>query len=243
MPRAVLLSAAAVAVFVVGFAGSQLLGNAGAGPPPGASPSATAARTSQPVVIGPLPIGTHASQEFQPPVTFDIVDQGWTANRDAPGMLGLIRDVAPRGGLYFTRIQDVIANPCVEGGEAAQTGPGVADLLTELGNLDHLTLSDVQPVQVGGFPGQQVDVTVADGALAACGGLVGGEVPLFVIGDEVWRAVPGERFRLISVGVGDQPVTSLLSTDWTQTPSVQELEGLLELGQRVLDSVELPTTP
>jgi hypothetical protein len=28
-----------------------------------------------------------------------------------------------------------------------------------------------------------------------------------------------------------------LSTDWTQTPSVQELENLLEHGQRVLDSV------
>lgn len=249
VPRAVLLSGAVIAVFVVAFAGSQLVGNVGAGPSAGASPSATAgpsataARTSQPVVIGPLPIGTYASQEFQPPVTFDVADQGWTVNRDTPDMLGLIRDVAPPGGLYFTRIQEVIANPCVEGGEAAQTGPGVADLLTELEDLDHLTLSDVQPVHVGGFPGQQVDVTVADGALAACGGLVGGDVPIFVIGDEVWRAVSGERFRLISVGVGGQPVTFLLSTDWTQTPSIQQLEGLLELGQRVLDSVEVPTAP
>ena len=72
--------------------------------------------------------------------------------------------------------------------------------------------------------------------LAACGGLVGLEVALFG-GEEVWRASPGERFRLVSVGVGNQAVTLLLSTDWTQTPSVQELEDLLELGQRVLDGV------
>ncbi len=94
-------------------------------------------------------------------------------------------------------------------------------------------------VQVGGFSGEQVDVTVSDGVLAACGGLVGLEVALFGAGEEVWRASPGERFRLISVGFGDQAVTLLLSTDWTQTPSVQELEDLLELGQRVLDSVGL----
>ena len=82
-----------------------------------------------------------------------------------------------------------------------------------------------------------MEVTVSDGVLAACGGLAGGEASIFRAGDEVWGAASGERFRLISVGVGDQAVTVLLSTDWTQTPSVQELENLYELGQHVLDSV------
>jgi hypothetical protein len=53
----------------------------------------------------------------------------------------------------------------------------------------------------------------------------------------VWSAASSERFRLISVDVGDQAVTILLSADYTQTPSTQELENLLELGQRVVDSV------
>jgi hypothetical protein len=136
------------------------------------------------------------------------------------------------------RIQEVIANPCVEGGEGAQTGPGAADLLVELGQLPHLALSDVQPAVVGGFTGQRVDISVSEGALAACGGLVGGEVALFGAGEEVWRASPSQRFRLFAVGVGDQAVTILLSTDWTETHSVQELENLFELGQRVIDSVE-----
>jgi hypothetical protein len=33
----------------------------------------------------------------------------------------------------------------------------------------------------------------------------------------------------------------VMSTDWTQTPSVQELENLLQLGQTVIDSVEFPS--
>jgi hypothetical protein len=88
-----------------------------------------------------------------------------------------------------------------------------------------------------------VDVTVADGALAACGGLVGLEVAVFDVGDEVWSASPGERFRLVSVDVGNEPVTIVLSSDWTATQSVQELEDLLVLGERVLETVEFPTPP
>jgi hypothetical protein len=212
-------------------AASQILTN------PGASPSAEAAPSVQPVVIGPLPIGTYTSREFQPSVTFDIVDQGWTANRDRSDVLGLIREAAPRGSLYLLRVQEVIANPCVEGGEGTQTGPGAAELLTQLEALEHLELANHEPIQVGGFTGQQVDVTVKDGVLAACGGLAGGEAAIFGLGGEVWGASPGELFTVIPVGVGDQAVTVLLSTDWTQTPSVQELENLLELGERILASM------
>jgi class 3 adenylate cyclase len=239
VPRAVVVGAAGVAVVVAVaiavLAGSQFLAK------PGLSPSASAAKaapTAQPVVIGPLPIGTYTSQEFQPPVTFKIEDQDWTANRDRAEVLGLIREAAPRGSVYFLRVQEVIENPCVEGGEGAQTGLGAADLLTELEALEqYLELANHEPVEVGGFTGQQVDVTVSDGVLAACGGLAGGEAAIFGAGEEVWSASPGERFRLISVGVGDQAVTILFSTDWTQTPSVQELESLLKFGQRILDSV------
>ena len=178
------------------------------------------------------------SQEFQPPVTFDIDNLGWTANRDAPNILGLIRDTAPRGSVFFLRVDEVIASPCVQGGEGTQTGPGTADVLGELEALDeHLELANHQPVVVGGFTGQQVDVTVSDGVFAACGGLAGGDASIFHAGDEVWGASPGERFTVISLSVDDQAVTIVMSTDWTQTPSVQELENLLEQGRRVLDSV------
>jgi class 3 adenylate cyclase len=237
LPRSMLSRAAGIAVVVIAIvaAGAQLLADPAGSPT--ASLSATVAGTAQPVVIGPLPIGTYASREFQPPVTFDIADRDWAATSDVPDLLGLTRDASPRGSIHFLRVGEVLASPCVQGGEGAQTGPGATDLLAALEDLKHLTLAEPEPVQVGGFAGQQVDVTVSEGALAACGGLVGGDVALFVVGEEVWRAAPGERFRLVAIGVGDQAVTVLVSTDWTQTPSVQELERLLELGQRFLDGV------
>ena len=236
VPRPVALGAGALAVaLVAGIAvvvGSQLFTTGGPGP----SPSAPSA--AQPVVIGPLQIGTYAAQAFQPPVTFSIDNLGWTANRDAPAVLGLIRDTAPRGSVFFLRVDEVIASPCVQGGEGAQTGPGTPDVLEELAALEeHLELANQQPVEVGGITGQQVDVTVSDGVFAACGGLAGGDASIFRAGDEVWGASPGERFTVIAVSVDDQPVTIVMSTDWTQTPSVQELENLLEMGRRILDSV------
>jgi class 3 adenylate cyclase len=241
VPRRVLLGTGGLAVaVVVTIAALAISGSLGS---PGASPSAAAAPSAQPVVIGPLPIGRYTSQAFQPPVTFGIVDLDWTAHRDQPGLLGLIRDAAPRGSVYFLRVDEVIENPCVEGGEGTQTGPGAADLLANLEDLDHLTIENRATTQVGGYAGERVDITVSDGVLAACGGTAGGEAAIFGAGEEVWSASPGERFTLISVGVGDQPVAILLSTDWTQIPSVQELENLLQYGQRIVDSVEFPTAP
>jgi hypothetical protein len=237
VPRPVVLGAAGVAVAVViavaAVAGAQLLTSSATSPSPSPAP------LGQPLVIGPLPIGTYSARAFQPEFTFQIVDPGWTASRDGAEILGLLRDDAPRGSVYFLRVREVIENPCVEGGEGAGTRPGAADLLTKLGELEglgNLSLSDPQTVRVGGYIGRQVRVTMSDGLLAACGGLTGGEASLFDAG-EVWKVSPGELFTLISVDVSGQAVTILLSTDWTEIPSVQELESLLQHGQRVLDSV------
>ena len=241
LPRLVAVGAFVLAdaaiVVAIAWAGTQFLAGQTPAPSP-STPTATSTPTApQPLTIGQLRIGSYQSQGFQPSFSFDIVDQGWTASRDRPEMLALVREVAPRGSVYFMRVGEVIKNPCIEGGEGgAQTGP--ADILVELEGLDHLELANQQPVEVGGFTGQQVDVTVSEGVQAACGGLVGGGAAIFVAGDEVWSASAGERFRLISVGVGDQALTIVLSTDWAGTPSVQEVEALLKLGQSILDSVE-----
>jgi class 3 adenylate cyclase len=237
VPRPVVLGASGVAVAAV-VAIAAIVGLQGFGNPrSSASPSAAPTAQPQPVVIGPLPIGTYASQAFQPPVTFDIGDLGWIANRDNADALALIRDESPRGTVTFLRVGQVFTNPCVAEGEGAQTGLGASDLFAALAGIGHLTLSSSQAVQVGGYPGQQAEITVDQDALAACGGLAGAEVPVFGAGDEVWSAASSERFRLISVDVAGQTVTILLAADYTQTPSTQELENLLELGQRVVDSV------
>ncbi len=233
VPRPVILGAAAVAVVAIlglaMFAGSQLFVR------PAASPTPTAPPVGQPLGIGELDIGRYTTGSFQPPITFDIVERGWTANRDEPEIFGLLRDESPRGSVYFLRVQEVIENPCTDGGEGAPTAPGAADLLSQVEALPHLAVSEAETVRVGGFVGRRVTVDVLDSVLAACGGFAGAEVSLFDAG-EVWKVSPGERFTLIAVDVSGQAVTILLSTDWTQTPSVQELQSLLDLAQDILDS-------
>jgi hypothetical protein len=188
--------------------------------------------------MGPLSIGTYATRKFLPPFTFDVADTGWSANRDTPGMFALVREAAPLGSVYFLRVQEVIASPCV--GEPSGVGTELAanEIIPALDALGHVELTNAQPAEVDDRLGQQVDVTISEAALAACGGVIGAEVGLFAGGGEVWSASPGERFRLITVGVGNQAVTILMSIDWTQAHSVQELEGLLNLGQRLIDTVE-----
>jgi len=226
-----------IVVAIVAILGAQLVGAPAASPPPTAAATpASAAATAQPLVIGPLRIGTYATQGFLPEVTLEVLDQGWTANRDTPSTLGLIRDVAPLGGISFLIVNEVVASPCVEGGEGIDRRP--VNQIGELQFISHLTVSTPTPVVVGGFAGEQVDVTVSEGALAACGGLVGAEVPIFVAAGDVWRASPSERFRVMVVAVGSDDVTIVMSTDWTQNRSVQELQQLFELGQHVVDSVE-----
>jgi class 3 adenylate cyclase len=233
------IAMAAVALsLVMAFAGSQLAG----GPP--ASLSTKDEPSTAPVVMGPLSIGTFTTSEFRPSVTFDIADEGWIANRDGPDVFGLIRDTAPRGSVQFLRVREVIPSPCIAGGDGAPTAPVLDDPLAALERLEHLTLQDPKPTTIGDYQGDQVDVTVSESALAACGGLVGTDVPIFRAGDEVWGASPGERFRLITLEVGDEVVTIVLSTDWTETPSVQELEDLLAVGQRLVGSVRFcPPAP
>ncbi len=242
IPRSVVLGAAglgfAIAIAIAAVVGSQLLAGpvATPTPPPSAAPVATPA--AKPVEIGQLPIGKYASQGFQPPITFDIADPGWTANRDRADLFGLLRDADPGGSVTFLRVQEVIDGPCDEGGAGAQTGLGAADLVAEMRGLWYLQLTDPEPVLVGGYTGEQVEVKVDTGALAACGGLVGQGASLFHTGEEAWQATPGEDFRLIAVNIEGEAVTILINADWEQPPSVEELENLLKLGQRVVDSVE-----
>ena len=42
----------------------------------------------------------------------------------------------------------------------------------------------------------------------------------------------------LGLTVGNQPVTVMLSLDWTQTHSVQELEDMFQLGGRILNTVD-----
>jgi hypothetical protein len=182
------------------------------------------------------------STAFQPSVAFRIGDPGWSGSRDVPSMLILVREGSPRGNVFFLRVRQVIESPCGPGEPSASPPPTAADLLTQLQGLPHVTLDDRKPTQLGGLPGEMVDVHVANGALAACSGLAAGGVSIFDAGGEVWSAASGEWFRLISVGRGDQAVAVVLSADWTTPPAVQEVESLFDLGGKVLNTVDFRGT-
>ncbi len=237
LPRPLILGAAGVAVVAVlvvaAIAGTQLLAK------PGTAPSTKPTPVAQRVAIGALPIGMYKSVLFKPEVTFDVQTQGWTASSDVEGKLGLTRVVAPLGSVDFLRVDEVIETPCGGPAEATHPAPGPADQLLKLQGLTHLTLTDPLTVRYGGYTGRRVDVTVADSALAACAGPVGGGVTVFSVAGEIWKASPGERFSLMFVGVGDQAVTIAVSTDWTQTQSVEQLENLRVAAEQILATVRL----
>jgi class 3 adenylate cyclase len=239
MPRPMVLGAAgiaAAAVVAIAVLGGSLLspGPAASQSAPPAS-SAPAEATAQPVGIGSLDIGTYATQQFQPPLTFRVVDKDWSANRDVERIFGLVRD-SPPGSLNLLRVSSVITDPCAREGKPSAKGPRALTLLTQLEAIRHLMVSERLPVEVGGIPARQVDVTVRTEAQAACGGLAGGDVAIFDAGEEVWSATSGETFRVISVGVGDQAVAIVLS--WSETQSVQDLVESMEITQRLIDSME-----
>jgi len=226
--------AAVVLVAIAVTVGSQAIGT------PGGSPVPTAP-TAQPFAIGELAVGSYASTAFQPPVALNIADPGWIGSRDTPEILALIRETDTPGGLDFLRVSKVIESPCGPGEDETQIGLTAADVLTDLSHRDHIALSGEEPIEIGGVTGRQVEVAVSEGALAACGGLAGADVPVFAAGGEVWRAASGERFRLVSLAVDGQAVTILISTDWTRTPSVQQMGINLELANHVLSTVQWPS--
>jgi class 3 adenylate cyclase len=223
----------AVLVAIAITVGSQVAGTATASP-------TEAAATARPVAVGSLDVGTYQSNVFEPPMSFTISTLGWSASADTADALGLLRESEPLGGVQFLRVGEVIDSPCTGGGEGPQTTPTAAEIVGKLQSLtDFLTVTEPQSVQVGGLPGQLVEITVSQAALAACGGLAGApqDVSMFNAGAQVWGATPGERFRLIAVDVGDKPVTIVISADWTTPPSVQQLEAVFGLGQTIVQTV------
>jgi len=232
--------AALAVVVVAAFVGSRLFAGPGPSPTAGAAASPTGGPVAKPIELGELAIGTYASQRFDPPVTIQIADPGWIANRDQPAMLNLIRQAAPIGELSLLRVHEVPPNPCVQGPETAPSDPPTADVLAGLTALSHLdppvlAMTNPQAMEVGGYPARRVDVTIAEGVLAACSG---SDIAVFFAGDEVWRAASNELFRLVSVDLGDGELTIVMRTGTVPTV-VEQLEALDEYGMRVLNTLEL----
>jgi hypothetical protein len=189
------------------------------------------------LAVGPLDLGAYTVAGFEPSLRFEVTDPGWNAYRDGPDAVGLTRPDVPQGVLDVGRIDAVLQDACMPDGPQLPGGPSPSELLSALEGLTHVDIfGEPRDVTVGGRRGMSLDVSIDEGAQAACGGFGTTEVVLFRMGDEQWGARAGERFRLTAVDVGGTTITFLMSRDDSPAASVQALEAFFEYAQRVIDS-------
>jgi class 3 adenylate cyclase len=231
---------AAVALVVIAVLGATLGGGLTASASP--TPPPSVAPTPVPVALGKVEIGTYATAQFQPGFTFTIDNLGWSANRDVPSLFGLIREADPAGSIVVARVTEVVQSACISGPSEGETVPVPTDVIDDMRHRDFLEVSEPTPVKVGALDARQVDVTISEAALAACGGLVGQDASVFVIGDDAWGGTPGERFRLVAVPVGATTVTIIVSLDWVQAHAVSEIEHINQLGQSFFGSIDFASS-
>jgi hypothetical protein len=148
--------------------------------------------------------------------------------------VGLLYDSSPEGHVDIGRVRDVFTNPCSPDGPAVPTGSTPLELLSALEGIPYLSVGEPETIAIGGHSGVQAFVDVSEGALAACGSFGTGEVSVFPVGSETWRAHPGERFRIEALDVAGIRITVMLSAEAEATSSVAELEQFFELADRLL---------
>jgi class 3 adenylate cyclase len=202
-----------------------------------APPTATPLITPAPLAIGPLELGEHAADQFNPPFTFTISDTGWGVYRVYADALGLEFGTPAEGHLDVGNIPLIYGDAC--GGEAeVATGTSVDDLFDALAQVPHLQLSEVTAAEIGGNFAKSVDITIDPGAQAACGGFGGEGINVFPVADDVWRALPGEIFRLQATQVDATVISFITSAEPAPAQSVEALEAILERADRIVQSVE-----
>jgi hypothetical protein len=231
---------AGVAVIVAVGAILASVMSGGSGTNPSSSPSPVASPAARSLVVGALPIGEYTAPDFEPPFRFVITDPGWSAYRERPEAVGLLRESEPRGRLDVARIEVLLLDPCFADGPQLPVGSTPDELVSALRNLPHVVTAEPGATRVGGREGFVLDVSIAQNALAACGGFAAGEVALFPVADEPWGAAPEERVRIVAIEVDGATVSFLMSQDDSPAGSVvTPLEAFFEYAQRVVDSVVL----
>jgi len=217
--RLAIAAAAVVAIAVVGinlWPDSQGPGGPTPSPSPIRTPQASASSGAavRPLRDGPLTAGTYQTQPFVPlstiRFTFDV-PEGYTAF----GNSGLSRDdvgFGPPNGmaLAFLGVGDLYSDPCNGTAGDVDTGTTVGGLTTALASQGAYEVSGPDPIELAGFSGQLMTLTLPSdldfstctndgGDPAARAANVGG---FFVWqsdqsgGSNVYAQGPGNRFHL-----------------------------------------------
>jgi len=201
------------------------------------TPTPTPNPTPVPLAIGPLELGQHVADQFHPPFTFSVEDSGWAVYRVYPDALGLEFGNPAEGHLDIGSIPLIYGDAC--GGDAeVTTGTSVDDLFDALASVPYLQLGEVTAAEIGGNFAKSVDITIDPASQAACGSFGGEGINVFPVAEDVWRAMPGEVFRLQATEVDATVISFVTSADPAPAQSVELLEAMLERADRIVQSIE-----
>ena len=167
---------AAAAILVVAVAGYSILTRPGEttgndqSPVPTAIPTALespvptiSSPTAQqwPMVESTLEAGTYSTRSGFVVNLTATVPAGWSALNGGPNVAELWREGAP-GGLAFQTPAEVAVDPCDRSKGLEVVGPSVDALVTALGAMPSIAVSEVADTAVDGYAGKQMTITAPD---------------------------------------------------------------------------------
>ena len=160
---------AIVAVIAVAGIGLALLrpgSTSGVGAAPSPSPSPTIVPSLSPEVeaLGP---GTYAlGAGFPVPITIGI-PTGWQSCSASPveqGVCAPDTGQTPGGGVAFSIITNVVADPCREALKSPPVGPSVDDLVAAITGLDRFQATAPVDITLDGYRGKGFELTAPAGS-------------------------------------------------------------------------------
>ena len=164
----------------------------GASEPASASPTAIPSESTSPTAstrpgcpvpyhgdcLGPIPVGTYTTVQFQPPITYAVPAGGWFNSEDLPGLFTLIppglgnglhdNEPAPYSDYILIATSVVAANADCTESEQPGVGHSAAAVAAEFAQRPGLTTTTPTPVSVGGLQGLVLDIRMADGWTQTC---------------------------------------------------------------------------
>jgi hypothetical protein len=232
------LAAAAMAVATLlgyNYLVSLNIGGPGPGDP---TPAATPSPSPMPLPISSstaaqLEPGTYvAGDPFSLRVTFTVPD-GWRGNIGGPYYVGL-EWIDQSGGIFFQIFDKLSADPCRHelGFLDPPPGPTVEDLVTALGDMPGLDVTNVAGVTVDGYNGTQLVMTAPESVDGCTGAYVIWQLPLGLN----YSMAPGERSRVWILDVDGQRLV-IESPEVPGYTDAQRTEV-----QEIIDSIRIEPT-
>lgn len=148
-----------------------------------------------------VPAGQYLAQQFQPPIGFTLLDDGWANGTYVERAIQLVR-----GGIDTATQSLSIVSGQLDGptGTAAAAGSTASDFLTYVRKLPGLTVSGQTALLVGGQAASQVDVKVGPANVTLF------EVPISGTVEDPFDLRAAEAARLVVVDVAGQRVVFVI---------------------------------